>query len=149
MLYIQEIAVEETYALRIEILRKGIPENYHFVGDTLKSTFHLGAFEDDSCVGIVSFILKSHPLIPTIAAYQLRGMAVSQEFQKQGVGKLLIQESYQYLKERNCKIVWCNAREIALDFYTKMGFTIKGKAFYISKIGKHFMMWREVIDGAF
>ena len=146
MITVKEISVEETYPLRIEILRNGIAENYHFVGDNLESSFHLGAFNNDLLIGIVTFIKKEHPKLNDTYSYQLRGMAVSQKLQKQGVGKLLVQKSYKFFKEIKCNLLWCNAREIAVEFYQKMGFSIKGNRFQIPAIGTHYTMFKKLGD---
>ncbi len=143
MITIKEINVEKTYPLRIEILRNGIPENYHFVGDKHKETIHLGAFLDNKCIGIVTLIPNSHKTFPNVSTYQLRGMAVDKSLQKQGIGKLLIDASFRFLKEgRKYEILWCNARIIAVEFYKKMGFSIKGNKFQIPKVGSHFLMYK-------
>lgn len=144
MILIKKIKSEKTYPLRIEILRNGIAENYHFVGDNLKTTFHLGAYDNDLLIGIVTFIKKEHPKLNDTSSYQLRGMAVSQKLQKQGTGKLLVRESYRFLKDKKCNLLWCNAREIAVGFYHNLEFTIIGDHFQIPKIGKHFTMFKSL-----
>jgi len=142
MITVKQITVQDTYPLRIEILRNGKTINYHFVGDKHKETIHLGAFLDNKCIGIVSLIPNSHKTFQKIVTYQLRGMAVNTNMQKQGVGNLLIEASFRFLKGGSkCEILWCNARIIAVDFYKKMGFSIKGNKFQIPNVGPHYMMF--------
>lgn len=142
MISLKKIAVEETYPLRIDILRNGKAINFHFVGDTNKDTIHLGAFLDNRCIGIVTLIPNSHKTFPNILTYQLRGMAVEKSLQKQGVGKFLIAESLRFLRDGGkCEILWCNARIIAIEFYKKMGFSTKGNKFQIPNVGPHYMMF--------
>jgi len=141
MITVKKINTEETYPLRIEILRDGKAINYHFVGDNRKTTIHLGAFVDQKCIGIVSLIPNAHKSFSNFSAYQLRGMAVAKSYQKQGIGKLLIVESLKALNISKCEILWCNAREIAVEFYRKMSFSIKGKKFQIPTVGTHYMMY--------
>jgi len=136
------INVEETYPLRIEILRNKKAANYQFDADKERYTFHLGAYDNETCVGIVSFIKKEHQGKMNTIAYQLRGMAVALPYQGKGIGNTLIATSYSFLKEKKARLVWCNAREIAVDFYKKNGFEITGTAFEIPSIGKHFVMAR-------
>ena len=146
MFTIKQIKKEETYPLRIDILRNGKAINYHFVGDDLVNTFHLGAFKNEECIGIVTYIPKSNPLFPNKITFQLRGMAVAKPFQKSGIGKFLIEESLEFLNEKKCEILWCNARIIALDFYKKMGFSIAGDKFQIPTVGPHYTMFKNLND---
>lgn len=144
MIEVRVIKAVETYQIRIEVLRNGVPENFHFQGDEAIDSFHLGAFQDNSCIGISTFIRNNHSLLSKEAAYQLRGMAILPKYQKQGVGKKILIESYKYLAEHTCQILWCNAREIAVNFYKKSGFAIIGEPFNIPKIGLHYIMYKRL-----
>ena len=141
MIVIKQITAAETYPLRIEILRNGKAINYHFVGDNRKTTIHLGAYVNHKCIAIVSLISNPNKSFSNLSIYQLRGMGVAKSYQKQGIGKLLIVESLKVLKINECELIWCNAREIALSFYKKMGFSIKGKKFQIPGVGSHYLMY--------
>jgi GNAT superfamily N-acetyltransferase len=141
---INKIKVEQTHPLRIEILRNRKANNYQFEADKELSTFHLGAFDKDECVGIVSYMKKEYQGQENTIAYQLRGMAVALAYQNRGIGAALIEASYPILREKKASLVWCNAREIALDFYKKNGFEIAGAVFEIPSIGKHFVMARSI-----
>ena len=143
MISIKQIKTAETYPLRIEILRNNIPENYHFIGDDNKKAIHLGAFINNRIVGIVSLMQNTHTEFTDEFVYQLRGMAIKEEMQKQGIGKKLILESLKLLKRKGCTILWCNAREVAIKFYLNLGFIIKGNSFEIKDIGIHFMMYKK------
>ena len=76
--------------------------------------------------------------------YQLRGMGVLKEYQKRGFGNLLIEKGEDIIKQENGTIIWCNAREIAVNFYKKNGFKIIGKPFVIPKIGLHYVMYKAI-----
>lgn len=141
---LREITLEETYPLRIEILRKGISENYKFKEDNFESSIHLGAFIGNDCVGIVSLIKKEKPDTTKRYSYQLRGMAIDFPYQQQGIGSKLIIESFKILRDKKVNILWCNAREVATKFYLKMGFIIKGESFEIASIGTHFLMTKNL-----
>lgn len=144
MIEVREIETKLTYPLRIEILRNGIAKNYHFVGDDKTTTIHLGAFKKKILIGILTLIQKKHPKMDSTLSYQLRGMAVSKKYQKQGIGSILIQESSQQLAQRHCNLVWCNAREIAVGFYENLNFRILGNSFQIPGIGTHFTMFKQI-----
>jgi len=144
MIQIREIRASQTHQLRIDILRKGIAENYIFKGDEDKTTFHLGAFSDDKIIGIATFIKNDYQLFTTKLSYQIRGMAINQAYQNTGIGNSVLLESYIILKYKKCNILWCNAREIAVDFYHKQNFKIIGSSFNITGIGKHFIMFKKI-----
>jgi len=144
MLKIKEITATKTHALRIKILRKGIAQNYIFKEDYSPSSFHLGAFTEAKCIGIASFIEKEHPHFGYKKSYQLRGMAIEQNQQKKGIGKQLLEKSIAILQEKKTKILWCNAREVAVSFYKKQDFSIVGKAFDIPTIGMHYLMYKKI-----
>ena len=56
-----------------------------------------------------------------------------------------MKEYFTVLKHKNCDIIWCNARLIALDFYKSLGFKINGKECNIKDIGSHFLMWKSLV----
>jgi len=138
---IKQINAKDTYPLRIEILRKGIAKNYTFKEDSHKTSLHLGAINKQQIIGILSLIKNNHPYFNHQNCYQLRGMAVSKKFQKQGIGKLLIKKSLDTVSKITINTIWCNARENAIGFYLKMGFQTKGKPFTIEDIGVHYVMY--------
>lgn len=76
--------------------------------------------------------------------YQLRGMAILEQYQKQHYGKYLLEEAIETLKTKSVDLIWCNARESAINFYLKQGFTIKGSSFDIPKIGPHYLMFKNI-----
>ena len=71
-------------------------------------------------------------------------MAVLEEFQKKGIGHILLKHGEKLLKEKHVNIVWCNAREVALEFYKKNGYKITGNSFNIEDIGTHYAMYKNI-----
>ena len=110
------------------------------MGDTIKTTIHLGIFIKDSLIGVCSFFKNSNPNILECHQYQLRGMAISKSFQTKGFGKIILGHGENLLIQNNSKIIWCNAREIAVNFYKKNGYQIIGEPFNIKNIGLHYLM---------
>jgi predicted GNAT family N-acyltransferase len=143
MFQIKEISAEETYAIRLEMLRKGIDLPVEFSGDFDESTFHLGAFENDVLIGIASF-MKTNNSSFSEEQYQLRGMAILLIVRGKGYGKAMLHEAFEELKRKKIPILWCNARVVALDFYQKLGFEIIGEPFDISQIGTHYKMYKRI-----
>jgi ribosomal protein S18 acetylase RimI-like enzyme len=145
MIDIRFISTEETYKIRREILRKNIPLTEKNKDDFDEDTFHLGAFVDDKLVSVATFMQNNHHYFKGFQ-YRLRGMATLDAFQGQGLGKALIISAEEILKQKNVDVLWCNARVVAIDFYKKLGFKIKGSKFDIALIGDHYEMYKMLKD---
>lgn len=131
---IKLISAEETYPVRRAVLRKEFPDEPHQFSDDLDpDTFHLGYFEENEIKGIVT-IMKNGSVA------QLRGMAVSEDCQGKGFGKMLIQKAEDILLKDKISKIWMNAREKAVPFYEKCGYKIEGEIFIIKPIGFHYLM---------
>lgn len=91
-------------------------------------------------VGVISIFEEKNKLFDLKKQFQIRGMAVLEEFQKTGIGNNLIKYSENYLKSET--LIWFNARVIAVDFYKNLGYQIIGNSFEIDEIGKHFVMYK-------
>jgi len=139
MIQIKEISAEETFPIRLEVLRKNIPLPYEFIGDFEVETFHLGAFKNNKLIAVSSYMKSSCKDLEG-SQYQLRGMATLMEFQGFGAGKLMLEQAFGILKEKKINILWCNARIAAVDFYKKQGFKTFGKKFTIPFVGEHYVM---------
>ena len=60
---------------------------------------------------------------------KLRQMAVDRKFQRQGLGKLLIQKVEKHFKMQGVKSIELNARQTAVGFYHKLGYHIVSEKF--------------------
>ena len=143
MIKIKEIQAVDTHAIRLKILRNGISLPVEFNGDNNNDTVHLGAFKNKNLIAVSSFMKLSNKNILG-NQYQLRGMAVLDNFQGYGIGKLLLNEAINIFKKKNIDYIWCNARKAALNFYKKQGFQILGDEFQIQFIGEHFFMFKKL-----
>jgi len=76
--------------------------------------------------------------------FQLRGMGSSIGSQGKGYGKALLTNAEQILKDRGVDLIWCNARVVALDFYSKLGYTSIGNLFEVDQVGPHFVMFKNL-----
>ncbi|WP_147678033.1 GNAT family N-acetyltransferase [Algibacter pacificus] len=138
--YIKQIIATDTHSVRHPVLRPGKPiESCFFDGDNLDTTIHFGIY-DTILIGVCSILKKRNPNFTALTQYQLRGMAVLKPYQGLGVGKELITYCDSFLKKKHADLIWCNAREIAVDFYKKNGYHIIGNSFHIKNIGPHFTM---------
>ncbi len=140
---IKPIRFEETYPIRQLVLRPNLPKSTcFFEGDQEDATFHFGLFETNILVGIISLFKNNHADFPEINQYQIRGMAVLPEYQKLGFGQKLVEYSQDYLKQKNTDLIWFNAREKAVGFYSKIGYRVFGEAFEIPTVGTHYVMYK-------
>jgi predicted GNAT family N-acyltransferase len=85
--------------------------------------FHITAWEDDRLLGCLC--------LKPIDAFmlQMRQIAVVEERQGQGIGQQLIAFSEDFAKEHLYQKIILHARETALPFYKKLGYTAVGNPF--------------------
>jgi GNAT superfamily N-acetyltransferase len=142
---IKEITYQETFLVRNLTLRKGKPiETCFFEGDDLIETKHFGYFDDGKNIGTVSIYRNKNTIFNSPNQYQIRGMAILNEFQGRGYGKQLIKHCENYLKTNNTGLVWFNARETAIPFYEKLGYKTVGFPFAIADVGIHLIMFKKI-----
>jgi len=122
--------------LRYEILRKplGLPvSGAVFPGDEDQTTLHILAFSHADLIGCATLMIGDSNAI------QLRGMAVAKDWQRKGVGQLIVSTGKTIAIEKS-KSLWCNARFPAIGFYESQGWTKFGDFFDIPVIGPHIVM---------
>jgi ribosomal protein S18 acetylase RimI-like enzyme len=141
MFVVKKITALETYSVRHQVLRKGKPiETCAFIGDDEATTTHFGLFKNEKLIGVVSVFKTKNELFNAESQFQIRGMAVLEEFQNQGFGAQLLKEAEKFCIEEKTNLIWFNAREKAVSFYKKLGFESIGDSFEINTIGTHFVM---------
>jgi len=121
-----ELTAEETHPLRLSVLRSDTPSKVlAFNEDDWPGTIHLGVRDADGVVAVSSWVPEPYLGEPAV---HLRGMATAPHLQGQGVGGILI--------EAGCEraalvapLVWARARDVALGFYLRHGFTVVGDGF--------------------
>ena len=142
-MYLSLIDAQETHKVRHPILRKGRPvASCVFENDLESDTLHLGAFEKDLLVGVLSAYRRSHPDFAHQNSYQIRGVAVLEDHQKKGIGRLLMSSIEEKLLEKNIDFIWLNARVSAVPFYQQLQYTVHGDVFDIPPIGPHFCYFK-------
>ncbi|RYG27411.1 MAG: GNAT family N-acetyltransferase [Chitinophagaceae bacterium] len=142
---IKEIPSVETFTVRHPVLRPGKPlETCRFDGDDLTTTTHFGLFEDADMRGVASLFRNSHPGFREDRQFQLRGMAVLEDYQGFGYGRQLVGICEDQARRAAGELIWFNARENAIGFYETLGYRITGKAFLINGIGMHYVMFKRI-----
>ena len=142
---IRKVDAERIRPLRHSELRKGQDfSTTSYLKDYEINTFHMACIVDDKPVTCATFYPEKSTKIKTENAYRLRGMATDSRFTRKGYASNLMAESFKELKKRDCDMVWCNARLVAVDFYKSVGFKITGELFDIKGIGPHYYMYKEI-----
>ena len=137
---LKAICTKDTYVVRHPVLRNGLPlESCAFDVDDEPNTLHLGAFANDTLVGVLT-------LLPKPESVQLRGMAVLEHFQGQGIGKQLVAHAEQHVRQQNICTVWMNARLIAVPFYEACGYQKQGDTFELPYGGTHYYMLKNLCE---
>lgn len=140
-------APEELRPLRSRVLRPGLPfETTFFEGDDRPTTLHLAGRIGGEVVCIATFVSQVHPELPAVMPYRLRGMATAEHFQGRGLGRQILEYGMQLLRERECDLLWANAREEAFPFYEKMNFYFHGEMFDIPTVGPHKVIYKHLIS---
>jgi GNAT superfamily N-acetyltransferase len=139
------ISKDDILPIRNEILREGklTLEQCRFQGDDHPESFHLGYFDGEQLVSIASFHPQAYGEFAG-KGYQLRGMATLNAYQGKGLGTQLVNFAIVYLRGQKVNYVWCNARKVAVSFYSNLGFEIVSPEFDIAGIGAHYAMYLKI-----
>lgn len=143
---IREVESNTVLPIRQKVLRVGKALEFcKMPGDDDNSTIHLGLYFNNVLAGIATLMIDDHPDFSfKNSQLRLRGMAVLPDYQKKQLGNLLLEKAIEIAKSQNYKILWFNAREIAVGFYQKFGFSVKGNVFMIEDVGPHFLMYKSL-----
>jgi ribosomal protein S18 acetylase RimI-like enzyme len=126
---------EKYYDLRWKILRKPWNQPRGSEKDELENkSIHLMALEGSQILGAG----RGH--FNTDEEAQIRYMAVEENQQGKGVGKTILIELEKKLKEKGAKYIVLNARETAVDFYKKNGYSVVEKSHTLFGSIPHFKM---------
>lgn len=145
---INNISAADTHSIRQQVLRPNLTvDQCHFDGDLDEATFHLGAFADGTLIGIATMMRDTSPELTDVSSdqFRLRGMAVIPEYRDQGIGRAILDACIEEVRQRECDLFWCNARETAARFYTAAGFSKTSEnTFDIPTAGPHFVMYKQL-----
>ena len=145
-IHIKTISAETTHIVRHPILRPGLSvESCILLGDELKSTIHLGAYDENTLLGVCTILDNPNTGPFNEPNGQIRGMAVQSSIQNSGIGRLLVEEAEKHAKSRSFELLWMNARKGASGFYLKMGYQIEGSEFVVPIFGPHYVMKKQLL----
>ena len=113
---------DDILTLRDRVL--AAPGGAAIAGDLGLARRHWAAWAADEVVGCVS--------VMRVRGYALRGMAVSPDHQRLGVGTALLRAVCAEVDAA----MWCNARLASVPFYAHAGWTLAGPTFEMQEIGE-------------
>lgn len=121
-----------TRALRNTVLRPGMdPDAVHWPDIEGPGAVTYAVLGDDEAP------LTTATVIPTpcpwrpghLPAWQLRGMATADVARGRGLGRLALDAALAHVRAEGAVLIWCNARDVALSFYERVGFVVAGDGF--------------------
>ncbi|MFN8288156.1 MAG: GNAT family N-acetyltransferase [Chitinophagales bacterium] len=129
---------EKALILRYNLLRK--PLGLRFTEAELhkdKEDTHLALFEGDKVLACLT--LSRFPN----GRMKMRQVAVDAKLQRSGLGRRLSAEAEKYALEQGFTVMFCNARDVAAPFYTKLGYKVVSDVF--TEVGiPHYTMEKEL-----
>lgn len=128
---IEQIRPEHTWALRRDVLYPGKMKHEMEMEEDADG-MHFGAYTDNKLVGVISLFHKE-------ADYQFRKLAIAHDYQRKGIGSLLLDQIARQAEEEGGTRIWCNARVDAVGFYLKAGYHQTGKLFTKNNIDYEIM----------
>jgi len=127
---VTSVGLSDIMQLRVAVLRKDTPAtDCNYPEDAYPDIVHFGIMHEGVAIATSSWFMKECPEKPSVAAMQLKGMAVAAELQGAGLGALLIDAGVELANERGATIAWARARDSALGFYERLGFASTGAGF--------------------
>ena len=140
---IRALSHQQTHFLRASILRPALViDEAVFAGADASDAQHFGAFIGEKLAGVAYILPNCEPDSDAPDAFQMRGVAVDENFRKRGVATALVEACLDAAESQNGAILWCLARLVAVGVYEKAGFEKIGAQFEIEGIGPHFRMRR-------
>lgn len=110
--------------LRDDVLRS--PLGRSIADDDLSGdaeALHVGAFAEERLVGILLLKPKSEGLL------QMKQVAVEGALRGMNVGRKLVEYAERLATRQGCGEIMLHAREVAVIFYEKLGYTREGEVF--------------------
>jgi len=145
---VKKVAPEETFALRHRVLRGHEPiERLRLPSDADPRSANFAAIDSDTgeVVGTAVVFPEAPPWdVDAAGAWRLRGMATAEGWRSKGVGAAVLAAVIDHLTAEGGRLLWCNARLPAVNFYERAGFARLGEEWDEPFIGPHVVMQLEM-----
>lgn len=122
MLTIRSITAEQTYPLRHSVLWPDKPFDYVKIENDAEG-YHFGAFLNDELVAVISLFVNGKDS-------RFRKFAARPDYQRRGIGTLLLNHVIAEAKRLGATTLWCDARLDAADFYRRFSMEAVSEIFY-------------------
>lgn len=132
---------EDYYDLRYRVMRKPLNQprgSEKNEGD--ETGIHFALYEND----VLKAIARLDEVDMDIC--QTRFVAVESDEQGKGYGKLIMYAVEQEAAEKGYTKMILHARDYAVDFYTKLGYTLIEPSYKLFDVLQHFLMEKELED---
>ncbi|WP_375486001.1 GNAT family N-acetyltransferase [uncultured Jatrophihabitans sp.] len=140
-----EIDAARSTDLRREVLRPHWAPGTPMHGDDLADAVHIGAVDGDTVVGACVLQPAPYPHGDEPGAWQLRGMATAEGRRGEGIGAVVLDAAVEAVRARDGQFLWCKAREVAVAFYERNGFTVGSPRYVEPQTGlPHHDMYRRL-----
>lgn len=143
----QPIDPLQSMELRRSVLRPALPPGSPMPGDDEPGVIHLGAFDGSTLASACLIFPETCPWQPGRAAWRLRSMATDPGLRGKGFGSLVLDEAERTARTRAAELLWCLARDTAIEFYRRHGWTGHGPVFD-TDLGPHLRMSIELAASA-
>ncbi len=130
---------EKYYELRWKILRKPWNQPRGSERDDIEDeAIHIMACDDDKIVGVARLHFNS------MEEAQIRYMAVDEKYRGQGIGSMMLRRLEEIAKKKGAKYIILNARENAVNFYKKNGYSTVEKSYVLFNTIQHYKMMKNL-----
>ena len=126
---------EQYYHVRWRLLRApwGEPEGSE-IDDIEDNCFHILVMDADKAVGVGRLQYNS------VDEAQIRYMAVAREYERKGIGRMIVGALEQEAKDKDVQTIVLDAREPAVGFYQKLGYRIEAESYLLFGEIQHYRM---------
>lgn len=137
---IKEAPLSEVWKLRQEVMYPQASIDAVKLDDD-QAGLHLGLYEGEQLLTVISLFVSDQIV-------QFRKFATHTAFQRKGYGTFLLQYAMEWAQASNCKMIWCNARLTATEFYQRFDMDPVGEVWekngieYIKMQKKLHRTWR-------
>jgi predicted GNAT family N-acyltransferase len=104
------------------------------IDDIEDDCFHIMVSDGENIIGIGRLQFNS------ASEAQIRYMAVEPEYEKKGIGKLIVNALESHALKNNSEVIVLDAREPAVGFYKKLGYEILEKSYLLFGSVQHWRM---------
>jgi len=130
---------ENYYKCRWELLRKPWNQPVGSERDEIEdSSIHRMVVSNNNTIAVG----RLHYIATTTA--QIRYLAVKKTYQRQGVGKAIYSCLEEEARNNQVKLIILHARENAVSFYEKLGFTVVKKTYLLFNEIQHYEMHKHL-----